>query len=261
MPPPPKPRLLPGTTGFDALVSHAGDLKRRLVEFAFSGWFRAEWEAFNAGSQSLDYSTATLTMDTFVLQHQLPRGGTIVERFISEQRRLGRADKAMLLGWCEVVQAVFEVLHVDQGLHVHNLVDDLQYEVYATLGPSAHRSVRTGMFLVGRIVPLGHGTDVWLLSGNPILIGADASAAAAEAALTLLTGSPEALHRNPFLLQRAWEIQTIHRKQFIAEFGNDVVVLPTADVQQSLRAYNQRLRVMPPKRLKCGVLRKSISTH
>lgn len=241
-PPRPHPPLLPGTPAFDALVSHAGDVKGQLVDFAFSGRFRAEWEEFHSDPLPLDHSTASLTMDTFVLQYRLPRGGTIVERFVSEQRRLSRADRAMLLGWREVVQSVFEVLRVDQGVEVHSLVDDLPYQVFATMGPSAYAPVSAGAFLIGRIVPLGHGTDVWLLSGNPTLIPADAGAAAAEAALTMLTGNPEALGRNPSLLRRAWEVQGIHREQFIAEFGSDVVVLPTAEVEQALRGYHQRLR-------------------
>lgn len=224
-------------------MSHAGDLKAELVAFAGSDRFFAEWRAFDTGSTVLDESTITLAIDAFILQHPLAHGGTIVERFVTEWRpSLSLSDRAMMLGWRDVIEGVFEIVRHDAALHVHNLIDDLTYEVHATAGPAALKPLKAGMFLLARIVPLGHGADVWLLSGNPSFLPASARTAIAEAALEQVTAHPEALRRNPTLRQKAWEAQRVQRDEFVALFGSDVVVLPPARAQEALRTHYQRLR-------------------
>jgi hypothetical protein len=70
----------------------------------------------------------------------------------------------MLLGWREVVEGIFRVQRRDRdALVAVNLVDELTYRVRSNRGPAALASMRRGMFLIARLVPIG---EEWLLSGR-----------------------------------------------------------------------------------------------
>jgi hypothetical protein len=44
--------------------------------------------------------------------------------------------------------------------------DDLVYRVYSNIGRRAFATLRKGMFVVCRIVPVHPATDAWLVSGH-----------------------------------------------------------------------------------------------
>src|SRR5262245_63522272 len=88
---------------------------------------------------------------------------TVVEHFVAEHPQLPEEERAMLLGWRDVVEGIFRVQRRDgDALVAINLVDDLTYRVRSNRGPAALGSMRRGMFLITRLVPIG---GEWLLSG------------------------------------------------------------------------------------------------
>ncbi|MFE9313384.1 hypothetical protein ACFYM5_38390 [Streptomyces sp. NPDC006706] len=191
----------------------------------------------------LDEATAVQTIDHFALQHRLADGSTVVERFV-EQRRpsLPEDERAMLLGWRDVVEGVFEVRSRDRGAVVlHNLLDDLVYRTYSNMGLSAPAKLREGMFVVARIVPVHPGTGAWLISGNLTTYPRGDGPELAQVAAQTLAVNPQLLLRNPEMLRRAWEMQAEARADFVELFGTDLLVLEPREAQIQLREY-YRLR-------------------
>src|SRR5262245_58013141 len=95
------------------LVARSGDLKRALVEFAGTRRFarqmdEAVWRyADEAGAD--DESTLINATDQLILQHRLPDGRTVVEVYVERHPELSEEERALLLGWREVVEGIFEV--------------------------------------------------------------------------------------------------------------------------------------------------------
>ncbi|MYT30892.1 hypothetical protein GTY73_19215, partial [Streptomyces sp. SID8354] len=160
------------TPQVERLVARSGDLKSELVAFAQSPRFARRLDARldEAADRHgwLDEMTAIQTIDHFALQHRLADGSTVVGRFVTQrQPPLPEDERAMLLGWRDVVEGIFEVQRLDRGAVVlHNLLDDLVYRTHSNMGRRALGKLRKGMFVVARIVPVHPATDDWLVSGN-----------------------------------------------------------------------------------------------
>ncbi|MEO6084207.1 MAG: hypothetical protein ABIQ18_14000 [Umezawaea sp.] len=237
-----------GDTTVEDLIARAADLKGELVAFAQSGRFARRLDAllFDAADRHghLDEATAVRTIDHFALQYRLSGGRTVVERFVSQrQPRLPDDERAMVLGWRDVVEGCFEVRRFDgDAVELHNLVDDLVYRVYSNMGRSAFAVLRKGMFVVGRIVPVHPATDAWLVSGHFAPFPKSARRQIAQTVAQQVAAHPEVLRRNPVLLQQGWEVQAEHRADFIAQVGSDLVVLPPHEAQETLSEHYRRLR-------------------
>ncbi|MEV4018821.1 hypothetical protein AB0J35_50845 [Nonomuraea angiospora] len=50
-----------------------------------------------------------MIVDHFALQHRLASGDTVIDRFLRTHPGLGTQERAMLLGWRDVVEGIFEV--------------------------------------------------------------------------------------------------------------------------------------------------------
>ena len=84
-------------------------------------------------------------LDWFVLQHRLPDGQTVVERFVAARPDLSDEERAMLLGWRDAVEGIFEVQRRDgEALLTVNLVDELPYRVRSNMGPAVFPGCRAG---------------------------------------------------------------------------------------------------------------------
>ncbi|MGQ0840721.1 hypothetical protein [Actinokineospora sp.] len=242
-------------TAVDDLIARAGDLKVELVAFAQSPRFARVLDAllFDAAGRHgrLDEATAVLTVDHFALQHRRSDGRTVVERFVSQRRpALSDVEKEMMLGWRDVVEGCFEFRRFDgDAIELHNLIDDLVYRVYSTMGRGVFATLRKGMFVVGRIVPVHPATDAWLVSGHFAAFPESARRKVAETAARQIVAHPELLRRNPVTLQAGWETQAEHRAAFIAQVGSDLVVLPPDEAQETLREHYRRLRDIAAARL------------
>ncbi len=230
----------------EELVARSGDLKGELVAFARSPRFASRLAArlSNAADRygNLDEGSAVRTIDHFALQHRLPDDGTVLERFVAQrQPPLSDDEREMLLGWRDVVEGCFEVRQLDRGAVVlHNLIDDLVYRAYSNMGGQTFARLRKGMFVIGRLVPVHPGTDVWLISGYFTAFPESAGRQIAQTALHTLTAHPELLGRNPDNLRRAWEIQAEDRADFIALFGSDLVILPPDEARDKLCEHYRR---------------------
>ena len=235
-------------TSIENLIHRAADLKGELVEFAQSSRLARQLEARLLDAEdrhgSLDEARAVLTIDHFALQHRLPDGRTVVERFVAQRRpKLSDDEQNMMLGWRDVVEGCFEVRRNDgDAVELHNLLDDLVYRVYSNMGSRALTRLRRGMLVICRIVPVHPATDVWLISGTIAALPKSDRRQVAQIAVQQVTAHPELLRRNPALLRRAWERQAEHRREFIAQVGSDLVVLPPHEAQGTLREHYRRLQ-------------------
>jgi hypothetical protein len=174
-------------------------------------------------------------LDFFVLQHRLPDGRTVVEHFVAEHPRLLEEERAMLLGWREVVEGIFRVQRRDgDALVAVNLVDELTYRVRSNRGPTALASMRSGMFLVARLVPIG---EEWLLSGASTLLPASSRREAYRLAAKLAAKHPALVFRNPDRLEQGRQRQREERRHFIAFFDTDLVVLSGDELAERMAAY------------------------
>ena len=225
------------------LVERAGHLKPMLVEFAMSPRFDRELSAVIArnfpGGVVTDESLFSMVLDHFVLQHQLPSGGTVVEAFIAAHPELTDAERGMLLGWRDVVEGIFEVIGKDRdALVLFNFLDELTYRARSNLGRRAFRPLKKGMIVVGRLVRAG---EDWMVSGNPAAFPASARsqmlAAAAEQALR----NPEAVFRNPAKLAEARRMLAEHHQAFVNLFGADLIVVPGVEVPAKVEAFHRHL--------------------
>jgi hypothetical protein len=218
------------------LVERAGELKRQLVEFSqqprYDRAFRAMLAAQGADADVEDESRAILLWDSFLLEHRLRDGRTVVEQFVDARPDLSPQDRQMLLGWRDVVSGVFEVERRDRdALTLVNFVDDLTYRTRSTAGRSVFRRTPKRSFLLARLVAVG---DEWVFSGPMSVLRPAEREVAVQLALDMSLRSPEAALRNPEKLARAWELQREERQRFIRFFGTDLVLVPGDQAQRRI---------------------------
>lgn len=222
-----------------SLRRRAGEPKHELIAYADQRRFRKEMDRVLEGAFALgpprDEGHVVNEIDHFALEHPLPDGRTVLERFVAERRDLSDADRVLLLRWRDVVEGIFEIERRDgETLIAHNLIDELTYRITSTAGPAWMDGLRRGMFLNTRIVPLG---DEWMLSGASSFLDEEQREGAEETAAGLAFGRPELVFRNPAKLAEGWRRQRRSRDHFIRFFGSDLVIIPGAELKERMRAY------------------------
>ena len=94
------------------LVERSGDLKHALLDYARQRRFARELEPVlerqYGWDTEIDDATFINALDWFVLQHRLRDGRTVVEYFVAEHPELPEEERALLLGWRDVVEGMFE---------------------------------------------------------------------------------------------------------------------------------------------------------
>lgn len=160
-----------------------------------------------------------------------------IDRIIAACRN--RADRELLLDWAaDAVRGVFEVRQADAtAVTVLNLVDDLDYRVYG-LG----QAPPPGAFITGTLLPLADDDSAWLASGTETFHPAQDARQVARLAIEMATREPELVFRNPEKVTQGWEHMRRDREEFLAFFGSDELVLPTAEAEGRLNAYYRRRR-------------------
>ena len=138
-----------------SLIERSTGLKRALVDFACSSRFERHLAPFMleaAGPDGgLGEGEAIGIIDRFTLQHRLPDGKTVLERFLASRPGLSAADREMLRGWGDPVEGIFEVRGKDRdAVILLNLFDDLEYRTYSNVGPAAFRQLSKGGFAHAR---------------------------------------------------------------------------------------------------------------
>lgn len=221
------------------LLARANELKPELVHYATSGRFARELSAvldrFYADGPAADEAAAFLPVDYFAHQHRLPGGDTVIDRFLGDHPGLDERDRRLLESWKDVVEGIFEVRTVGgSAVELFNLIDELTYRTRSNLGEGAFEPLSPGMFVVGRVIPLGLE---WLISGTPAVHPESARELLTGVAAHVAIGDPRQVFRNPSALAAARELQTAQRRCFVSYFGTDLVVLPGARVAERMRGY------------------------
>lgn len=174
------------------------------------------------------------------LRQALAAGGgpAGIDRFLAANRNIARADRELLLDWADdAVHGVFEVRQAGQAPVVLNLVDDLEYRVYGLAqSPSAHA------FITGTLLPLADDDSAWLASGAETFHPPRDARQVARLAIDMATREPELVFRNPEKVKQGWGHMRRDREEFLAFFGSDELVLPTAEAEGRLNAYYRRRR-------------------
>ena len=170
-------------------------------------------------------------------------------RFLAARRDLPAADRELLAWWRDdPVRGVFEVTGVSPGaasgaggpgpLELLNLVDDLTYWVhgFAPAAPGA-APVEAGMFASGTLLPLTEDDSAWLAAGDEVTYPAADGRRVARLAVDLATAEPDRVFRNPDKAVEGWAHMRKDREEFLAFFGADELVFPTAEAEDRLNAY------------------------
>jgi hypothetical protein len=224
------------------LIERSAELKRALVDFACSPRYERHLAPFMLEAADPDgglgEGEAIGIIDRFTLQHRLPDGKTVLERFLASRPSLSAADREMLRGWGDPVEGIFEVRGKDQdAVILLNLLDDLEYRAYSNAGRAAFRQLSKGGFAHARLVPVRPLPWAWLVSGMLAAYPESSAAQIAEAALELATRHPGLAYRNPERIEQGWDQMRKDRAAFIEFFGGDELVLPPAQAGEQLNAY------------------------
>ncbi|MBI3969757.1 MAG: hypothetical protein HY332_00590 [Chloroflexi bacterium] len=217
------------------LVKRSGDLKRAVIDFALTNraisriMQREMHKSLGRRARGGEGEWINF-IDYFILQHRLTDGKTVVERFVEQHPQLPEDERAMLLGWREVVEGVFEVRERrGDAITAFNLVDELTYRISSNAGKAAFEPTPPGAFILGRIVPVA---DEWLVSGSMYSWPADQHEAAHQFAADLGLRRPKLVFRNPEKLKQAFELQRIECQAFRQFFGSDLVIVPGSELQK-----------------------------
>lgn len=221
-----------------ALLERAGDLKAELVRFAESKRFDTERRAYlreQLGGAGGGKDAEITALDRFVLQWKDEEGRTVIDHFLEERADLTEADRAMLSGWKDVIESLFEVeRHDGSALLAVNLVNDLEHRIYSNRGIRYTSRVDDDALIHARIVPLGDG---WMLSGSTLVYGKRDRDYLYRLALQVASASPNMVFRNPEKLARAWELQKRDREEFVQFFGSDLVIFQRDEIPDRMRDY------------------------
>ena len=182
-----------------------------------------------------------LTDRAMALRQALAEAGGLaaVDRFLNANRNLPRADRELLLDWADdAVRGVFEVRRADTAAPaVLNLVDDLEYRVYGLAQAPPRNS-----FIIGMLLPLVDDDSAWLASGTESFHRESEARQVARLAMEMATREPELVFRNPEKVKQGWEHMRRDRQEFLAFFGTDELVLPTAAAEGRLNDYYRQRR-------------------
>jgi hypothetical protein len=167
------------------------------------------------------------------------------DALLASRRDLARTDQRMLLAWRDdAVRGVFEVRSAGRGsataVTVLNLVDDLEYRVYGLPGPVGADTSISGTFISGTLLPLTDDDEAWLASGAETAYPPADARRVARLAIDMATREPDLVFRNPERVKQGWEHMRKDREEFLAFFGADELVLPTAEAEGRLNSYYKR---------------------
>ncbi|MFJ2190704.1 hypothetical protein ACIOJE_22695 [Kitasatospora sp. NPDC087861] len=224
------------------LIERSSELKGELVAFAqgarFDRWLTPLLLEAAGPQRQLEEGDAIRITDNFILRYRLPDGSTVVDRFVAGRRDLTEVDRAMLLGWRDPVEGIFEIQRKDgDAVVLLNLVDDLEYRTYSNVGRAAFRGVSKGGFLLACLVPVHSADGAWLVSGMMSHYPKSSATEIAQAALQLATSHPSLVFRNPEKIEQGWRSMREDRAAFIEFCGSDELVLPPAEAEDRLNAY------------------------
>ncbi len=243
--------------GLEERLDRCATLKRCLVLWAASPAMADERARFRCERDDDGDTSAEDLLERFLAHHRLEDGRSLHRAFAAWADELHDGDRAIVLGWEDRVESVFEVKqHRGDHLVATNLVDDLSYRIRSNMGSDALRQVSPGHFLVGAVVPLG---DEWLLSGTHDLLPPSVRQHVLQGAARLAHQDPRAFFRNPAHLERGWELQRENYETFVEHFGSSELMLPGSELQATMNAFMAESQSRARRRVKgSGVLVKQL---
>lgn len=153
----------------------------------------------------------------------IQRSGPLKAALVASRPDLPETERAMLLGWRNVVEGIFEVERHDGDTAIMvNLVDELTYRVRSNVGPQLFKQLVPETILWARVVPLGND---WLLSGALNSAAPEGRREMCRAAAELANTCPAAVFRNPNKLALGWKLHRRLHRHFIEFFGADLAVV------------------------------------
>lgn len=227
-----------------ALVD-AADLKGGLVDFAttppYERHLRQQFRNLERSSHS-DEDLVVMAIEALLFEFEYDDGSTILDRFLSRQR-LTPDQRAVIGRWGDSVFGVFEVKdHMQDVLRLHNLLDELDYLAFASMGPESILPAAPGNYLITRLLPV---EDAWLLSGIQVVLPPESREEVAHAVRGQALKDPALVRRNPAKLAGAREMTAAFHASFIDCFGTDRVVVPAheavTEYQRFLDHHRERL--------------------
>lgn len=223
----------------DALVERSAELKRNLVDYATTPGFARRLDHVFDSSHSLDRGS----MDDFaaavetMLYEPGPDGREpLLDRFLRTNKALVPGDRAVYEGWRD--RNVFGAFRIDGHLGarmtLRNLIDEMDYHAYATVGPEAVGEVKRGCYVVTRLVPI---EGIWTVSGNVNMFSPEALPAVQKFAVSLLEQMPQLAFRNPAVAEKARETVLKHHEVFVRRSGSHVVRGTGAEAVAAYRGF------------------------
>lgn len=230
----------PNTTrDLASLLTQCAKLKRRLAEHVWTRFgddLRPLLLRHSRGSKCVTEIDITLVTNDFIHTFKGDNGETVIDSFVANSPGLSDSDRRIVLGWKESVIGVFEVKEWrGQVLHIHNLVDDLDYCAVAN-EPSDETRQRLGTagFIYSRLDQLG---DYWMFSGLQSLLNASERRTAFGMAARLAQQCPAFFFRNPAHLEQGRTQDRALYERFIAQFGAPWVVGTRVEVERQWRDF------------------------
>jgi len=186
----------------------------------------------------LDEGEAIGLLDRFALQHRVPNGKTVLDQFLASWPDLTVADREMLRGWRDSAEGIFEIRREDRdAIVLLNLLHDLEYRTYSTMGPAAFRRRPRAGSCTPALVPVRPVPGAWLVSGWMPGYPKSSAAQIAQVALELAMTQPELVFRHPEKIEQGWKRMREDSAASVEFSGGDEPVLPPVEAEERLNAY------------------------
>lgn len=223
----------------DELLDRAGNLKEALVVYASSPGFArrlsqamSDFSGLGGGEQN-QWAEAVES-----LLYDPDQGGRepLLDRYLRTNKNIEPDERLVYEGWR--ARNVIGVFRVDARkgarLSLHNLIDQMDYDSYATAGAEAISFVQRGGYVMTRLVPIG---DLWTISGTMRLFGPRDLPGVQTLAASLLKRFPTLVFNNPANVEQGRRIVGEHHTTFLDLFGAHIVSGTGGDIIAAYRSF------------------------
>lgn len=214
-----------GSMDIEALMERATELKAALVGYATTpGFARRLSQAVTSasGSESGRQDAWAEAVEALLYEPGPDGREPLLDRYLRTNKTIPPEDRFVYEDWRD--RNVYGAFRVDTrrgaGLTLHNLIDEMDYRTYATVGADAISTVKSGGYVITRLVPIG---DIWTISGNLRIFGPKDLPTVRALAVSLLEHFPSLLFRNTAKAESARNMVRKHHAVFVERFGSHVI--------------------------------------
>lgn len=208
----------------EALLERAVELKESLVAYATTpGFARRLTQAMASvsGSETGQQGAWAEAIEALLYE---PADGRepLLDRYLRTNRNIDAQDRLVYEDWRNNnVYGAFRVnARRGAGLTLLNVIDEMEYRSYVTVGAEAISTIKPGGYVLTRLVPVG---GIWTISGNMQIFGPKDLPTVRELARSLLEHFPSLAFRNPTKTESARNLVRKHHVIFMELFGSHVV--------------------------------------